>query len=103
MKERFKNILSNSLIVFIIWFIFLTLFDLRETYYLYKSKAIESFELVLWFSFRYSFVILILFIIPIMSVLELFKIKKITKVIITLVITFIIVVVYVLSHLTIQF
>lgn len=102
MKTKFKNILQNSIIVFIVWFILLAILSFSETYDLYKGGVIEKNSINLMFPLHYS-LMLLLFIVPIMFILEAIKIKNWMRIIITLVITAVIATIYVLSNINIQF
>ena len=102
MKERLKNILHNSIFVFVAWFIFLIIIDFYETRYLYKGGSIEKFRLNLPFSFHWGFIMLLISI-PIMSVLELINIKNWVRVLIAILLTFIIAVIYFFATFSITF
>lgn len=112
MKEKIKKILLNSIIIFIICFVFLFMFQAYQDYEFYSVYSKEDLEqffsmknVLLWDfnqSLYWSIRQMIIFV-PILAILEKAKIKNIVKIIITLVLTFIISFVYVLLNLTITF
>ena len=102
MKERSKNILHNSIFVFVAWFIFLIIIDFHETSYLYKGGSIEKFRLDLTFPFHWSFIMLLISI-PIMSILELINIKNWVRVLIAILLTFVIAIIYFFATFSITF
>ena len=99
MKEKIKKILLNSVIIFIICFLVLFVYQAYEqyTYYsAYSKEELEEFfsmkDTLRWLlsqSLYWSIGQMIIFV-PILAILEKTKIKNIFKIIITLVLTFII-------------
>ena len=112
MNDKMKNILKNILIVFVIFFFILLAIQLYQDYEYYsvydKEELAEFFSMkdtILWDmkqAFSWSIAQLI-FSIPIISFLELGNKKNIIKVIVALALTIILAIIYVITHLTIQF
>ncbi len=112
MKENIKKILLNSIIIFIMCFLFLFIFQTYqdyEYYSVYSKEDLAQFfsmkKVVLWDlkqSFYWSIRQIIIFV-PILLILEKTKIKNIAKIIITLVLTFIISFIYIMLNLIIIF
>lgn len=108
MKENIKRILINSIIIFIICFLFLFIFQEYQNYEYYSVYSKEDFsvkEVLLWNlgqSLYWGIRQMIIFV-PILAILEKINIKNIFKIIISLVITFIISFIYIMSNMTITF
>lgn len=108
MKENIKRILINSIIIFIICFLFLFIFQAYQNYEYYSVYSKEDFsvnEVLLWDlgqSLYWGIRQMIIFV-PILAILEKIKIRNIFKIIISLVITFIISFIYIMSNMTITF
>lgn len=112
MKENIKKILLNSIIIFIMCFLFLFIFQAYqdyEYYSVYSKEDLAQFfsmkKVLLWDlkqSFYWSIRQIIIFV-PILLILEKTKIKNIAKIIITLVLTFIISFIYIMLNLIITF
>lgn len=112
MKENIKKILLNSIIIFIMCFLFLFIFQTYqdyEYYSVYSKEDLAQFfsmkKVLLWDlkqSFYWSIRQIIIFV-PILLILEKTKIKNIAKIIITLVLTFIISFIYIMLNLIIIF
>lgn len=108
MKENIKRILINSIIIFIICFLFLFIFQVYQNYEYYSVYSKEDFsvnEVLLWDlgqSLYWGIRQMIIFV-PILAILEKIKIRNIFKIIISLVITFIISFIYIMSNMTITF
>ena len=112
MQEKLKKILLNSIIIFIICFLFLFIFQAYqdyEYYSVYNKEDLAQFfsmkKVLLWDlqqSLYWSIRQMIIFV-PILAILEKTKFKNIAKLIITLVLTFIISLIYIMLNLTITF
>jgi len=112
MKENIKKIVLNSIIIFIICFLFLFIFRVHQDYEYYsvydKEELAEFFsmkEILLWDlnqALSWSIRQMIIFV-PILAILEKTKMKNIVKIIITLIITFIISFIYIFSNFSITF
>lgn len=112
MKENIKKILLNSIIIFIICFLFLLIFQAYQDYEYYSAYSKEDLaqffsmkKVLLWDlqqSLYWSIRQMIIFV-PILAILEKTKIKNIVKIIITLILTFIISFIYIMLNLTITF
>ena len=112
MQEKLKKILLNSIIIFIICFLFLFIFQTYqdyEYYSVYNKEDLAQFfsmkKVLLWDlqqSLYWSIRQMIIFV-PILAILEKTKFKNIAKLIITLVLTFIISFIYIMLNLTITF
>lgn len=112
MKENIKKVLFNSIIIFIICFSFLFIFQAYQDYEYYSVYSKEdlahffSMKEVLLKSLKQSLCLSIsqiIVFVPILAILEKTKIKNIIKIFITLILTFIISFVYIMLNLTITF
>ncbi len=112
MKEKIKNILSNSIIIFIICFLFLFIFQVYQDYNYYrvysKEELAEFFSIkdtVLWNlkQLLYWSITQMIIVVPILAILEKTKIKNSIKIMITLILTFIISFIYIILNFTITF
>lgn len=112
MQEKLKKILLNSIIIFIICFLFLCIFQIYQDYKYYSVYSKE--DLVQFFSVKkmlfwnlqqslYWSVRQMIIFVPILAILERTKIKNFFKLIITLGLTFIISLIYIMLNLTIVF
>ena len=111
-KKKIKTILLNSVVIFIICFLFLFIYQAYEEYDYYsiysKEELAEFFSMkdtLVWIldrSLHWSIMQMIIFV-PILIILEKTKIKNIFKIIITLVLTFIISFLYIISNFTYTF
>ena len=112
MQAKLNKILFNSIIIFIICFLFLFIFQAYqgyEYYSVYNKEDLAQFfsmkKVLLWDlqqSLYWSIRQMIIFV-PILAILEKTKFKNIAKLIITLVLTFIISFIYIMLNLTITF
>lgn len=108
MKENIKRILINSIIIFIICFLFLFIFQAYQNYEYYSVYSKEDFsvkEVLLWDLGQSLYWVIrqMIIFVPILAILEKIKIRNIFKIIISLVITFIISFIYIMSNMTITF
>ena len=97
MKEKLKRIFINSIIIFIICFLFLHIFQAYEDFDFYSKYSKEDFikffsikEIIiwnLWQSFNFGIKQMILSF-PILAVLEKIKLKNVFKIMICLVFVF---------------
>ena len=112
MKENIKKILLNSIVIFIICFLFIFIFQAYEDYEYYsvynkedlaqffsmKKVLLGNLQQSLYWSIRQMIIF-----VPILAILEKTKIKNNVKIIITLFLTFIISFIYIILNLRITF